>query len=185
MAKSKDKLSARQRAFVKGVAIKGNGSRAARDAGYSKATAAAQASRLLTKANIVRAVEEETKKVLEKAELKAEDVIKELRSLAFVKLKDAYAKDGTLLNPHDMPEDVQAAMAGLEVEEIYAGRGDSRVKIGVTKKFKVQDKVRSLELLGKYFKLFTDVQESKIDATVVTVSEAEVKAKREKILSDC
>jgi len=53
------------------------------------------------------------------------------------------------------------------------------------KKIKASDSLRATELIGKHLKLFTDVTESKVDATLVTVDEAQVKAAREKIKSDC
>ena len=38
----------------------------------------------------------------------------------------------------------------FEVEEIFAGRGDERLNVGLLKKIKWPDKVRNLELLGKH-----------------------------------
>jgi Terminase small subunit len=50
---------------------------------------------------------------------------------------------------------------------------------------KQADKIKAAELLGKHFKLFTDVQIHTVDATVAVVNEADVKAMREKIKGDC
>lgn len=47
------------------------------------------------------------------------------------------------------------------------------------------DKLKAGELLGKNLKLFTDVSESKVEALVSVVDEAQVKAVREKIKGDC
>ncbi len=50
-------------------------------------------------------------------------------------------------------------MAGLETDELFAGKGKAKCKIGVTRKVKLSDSLRALELLAKHFKLLTDVTE--------------------------
>lgn len=152
-------LNAKQRIFVSEYLKDKNATQAAIRAGYSKKTATKIGSENLLKPDIKAAIEKAIKKVTERAELKASDVLAEIRKLAFVDLSKAYAADGSLLHPHDMPEDVRAALQSLETDEIFAGRGPSRKKVGETKKIKLTDKVRSLEMLAKHFKLLTDIVE--------------------------
>ncbi len=161
------KLTAKESIFVKEYLVDRNGTRAALAAGYgakSKGKKAAkiagvQATRMLVKPSIKAAIEAGTEKHLKKADLTAQMVLDEIRKLAFVNTTEAFNPDGTMKALTDLPEDVQAAMASLEVDEIFAGRGKNRVKVGHTRKFKAFDKVRSLEMLAKYYKLLTDVQE--------------------------
>lgn len=177
-------LSPKQKLFVQEYLKDKNGARAARAAGYSKKTAREQATRLLSKVYVAKAVETGLARQIERAQLTGDMVIAELRKHAFAKLKDAYAKNGKLLSPHDMPEDVQAALHGLETDEIFA----DRFKIGETKKVKLSDKIKALELLGKHFKIFTDVSESSntnLNVNSVPLTPEEAKATYQKIKSDC
>lgn len=146
-----------------------NGTKAAIKAGFSKKTARQAAARLLSDANVRKAIEEATARVVEKAELRAQDILDELRRIGFANLSGAYASDGTLLHPSEMPDDVQVALQAVETEEIFEGRGQLRIKIGESKKVKLADKIRALELLGKNFKLWTDVTEHQGGAQPVVI----------------
>lgn len=176
------RLKPRQKKFVSEYAKSGNATQAAKAAGYSKKTAGAIAAENLQKPHITAAIEKAVKRVTERAELKAADVLVELRKIAFVDLSHAYREDGTIKLPHEMPDDIRAALQSFESDELIIRGG---FKIGKRRKVKLHDKVKSLELIGKYFKMFTDMQEHKVDATITSASEAEVKAMREKIKSDC
>lgn len=176
------KLNEKQRLFVAEYLKDKNATRAAKAAGYSKKTAQEQGSQLLSKLIVREAVEAGLQKQLKRAELTGDMVIARLRSHAFAELKDAYDKDGNLLHPHDMPKNVRAALTSIES---YFERDREGEEIGVTKKIRLSDSIRALELLGKHFKLFTDVTASTVTATVTTVDEAAVKATREKIKGDC
>lgn len=178
-------LKAKESIFVKEFCVDRNGTRAAKEAGFGSRgsgkkaaqVAANAAARMLKKSYIQAAIAANTSKMLAKADLKAEDVLKEIQKLAFVKLSGAYDEHGNLLSVHDMPEDVQAALSGLETE--YKDFGNT-----VVKKVKLADKVRSLEMLAKHFKLLTDLVESKVDAKVEVVDPAAVKAELAKINRD-
>lgn len=152
-------LNAKQRLFVNEYIKSRNATKAARAAGYSSKTAHSQGPRLLENAEIRAAIDKRLERAAEKAELSVAEVLKELRSIGFARLKDAYAPDGNLLPVHEMPEDVQAALVGLESDEILAGPRGMKVKVGVSRKVKMADKIRALELLGKHLKMFVDVQE--------------------------
>lgn len=153
------KLSPKHRIFVAQYVKTRKIAKSAIAAGYSKKTARAAGSRLLRDVNIRASIDASLNKITERAEISAAEVLRELALLATVRIKDAYNEDGTLKSVHEMPEQIQAALASLEVDEIFAGPRGLKRKVGETKKLKVFDKVRSLELLGKHFKLFTDVTE--------------------------
>ena len=54
-------------------------------------------------------------------------------------------------------DDVTAmALAGLEVSELFEDVGDQKHVYGLTKKFKLADRLRALEMLGRHMKMFTD-----------------------------
>lgn len=175
-------LNAKQKQFVQEYLKDKNGSRAARAAKYSKKTAGSQAFDLLKKPEIQKAIEAGLAKQLAKAELTGDMIIAQLRKHAFVELKDAYTSDGKLLNPHQMPEDIQAALSGLETEELR----EDGYKLGEVKKVKLTDRIKALELLGKHFKLFTDVSESKsLVVSTENIDPAKAAEIYKKIKEDC
>lgn len=90
-----------------------------------------------------------------------ERVLAEIKLLATVDLRLAYDKDGRLLLPNEMPAEVARALCGIEVDEIWDGSGEARTKIGETKKVKLYDKLKALELLGKNVRMFVDRVELK------------------------
>jgi phage terminase small subunit len=162
-------LLAKEAIFVKEYAIDQNATRAAIKAGYAAKSKSAKkrakiasvaGARMLEKPRVRAAIAAAAEKTLKKAGLSAQMVLDEIRKLAFVKLSDAYAEDGSLLHPKEMPEDVQASLNAVETDELFAGRGKKKRLVGVTKKVKLADKVRSLEMLARHFKLLTDVQET-------------------------
>lgn len=152
-------LSPKEKSFVKEYLIDKNSSRAARDAGYTVRSAHDTGSRLLRKAEVAKAVAQGLADLSSKAELKASDVLAEIRKLAFVDLSQAYAPDGKLLHPQQMPDDVRASLQSVETEELFVGRGKNKTTLGATRKIKLADKVRSLEMLAKHFKLLTEMHE--------------------------
>ena len=75
-------LSPQRENFAHHFALSGNGTQAAVSAGYSQRSAHVTASRLLRVANVAAAVDAERARMRSKADLKAEDVIAGLRSIA-------------------------------------------------------------------------------------------------------
>ena len=54
-----------------------------------------------------------------------------------------YDDNGNLKDIHSIPEDARKAIAGIEVDEIWEGRGEEREQTGVTRKVKLWDNARS------------------------------------------
>ncbi len=75
------KLTVKQKKFVKSIASGKSATEAAIKAGYSKRSAKVTASRALTKANIVKAVEKEVDSAAKKAGVSPEWVYKSLKHL--------------------------------------------------------------------------------------------------------
>lgn len=156
-----------------------NAARAARDAGYSEKTAREMGYFLLTKthikARIQKLIEERNARTL----LEGDEILLEIKKLATSDIRRLFDhKTGALLPMKDWPDDIAVCVASIEVKEIYTPSGKN---IGCIKKLKLWDKPKPQEMLGRNKKLFTDVVESKVNATVVSVSEAEVKETLAKI----
>lgn len=133
-----------------------NGTKAAIAAGYSKKTAAAQASRLLRKVKVQNYLSAKIEKVTTKLEISQERTMQEIGRLAFSSIKCLFNEDGSLKKITDLTEEEAAILSSVEIEEITAGYADNKASIGFTKKLKLWDKPKALEMLAKHYKIFSD-----------------------------
>lgn len=170
MPKRKASLNPKEEAFCRNYIVDWNGNDAAIKAGYSAKSARAQASRLLTRVNIQSRINQLKKKREARLDLKADDVLRELLKIAKSDLRQAFNDSGSLKSIEQMPDDIAAAIGGIDVDELFDGKGKDREMIGYTKKIKLWDKVRALELLGKHLKLF-DVPEDAGTKAVETLGQ--------------
>lgn len=92
----------------------------------------------------------------DRSEWVKEMLLHELRRVGFMDLRKLFDEDGKLKRPADWPAEVAHAISSVEVDELFEGRGNDRKSIGETKKIKLWDKIKSLELLGKNLTLFTE-----------------------------
>lgn len=145
--------------FVREYLVDLNATQAAIRAGYSARSAGAAGGRLLQDDKILAAINEAKVQRAARVEVTADHVLRELLKIASVDLAVLYDDNGNLKDIHSIPEDARKAIAGIEVDEIWEGRGEEREQTGVTRKVKLWDKPRALELLGKHLKLFTEVHE--------------------------
>jgi phage terminase small subunit len=157
-------LTRRQRRFVDLLVLDPlmRQGKAALDAGYGNGnpeSADQHASRLVKNRQVQAAIDEAFADRAKRFPKLEQRVIAELSRIAFADLGDAYDDDGSLLKPRKIPEELRRAMTGIDVDEIWEGYGDDRTQIGETKKLRLADKTRALELLGKYLKILTDKHE--------------------------
>ena len=152
----KTKLTPRQERFVAEYLIDLNGKQAAIRAGYKPKGAPAQAVRLLTNVNVKAAIEAKNSKRLEDLGISAEAVLKGLARLAYFDPRKFFNADGSLKSVTELDDDTAQALAGIEVEELFAGRGDNRKNIGRLTKIKLPDRGINLERLGKHLNLFRE-----------------------------
>lgn len=144
-----------------------NGTRAAIAAGYSEKTAQEAASRLLSNAMVQKRIKELLDKKIERLDITVEGVLGELRKMGFANMQDyvRLTEDGlAALDVSKVTRDQWAAVqemtsdtAGTTVDPNWSGGEGGPPKVPVIRnKIKLADKRGSLELLGKYLKLFTD-----------------------------
>ncbi len=94
----------------------------------------------------------------EQAQINAATVLKEIAKLAFGDVRKIFNEQGQLLPVHQLPDEVAASIAAIEVVTSKVPGGEP-ADVQHTAKIKFWDKRGSLELLGKHLKLFTDRQE--------------------------
>lgn len=116
-----------------------------------------QASRLLRNAKIKELIALVAERGFVDARISVTRLLEALASRAFFDIRNYYDEFGGLRDLHDLTDDEAAAVDGLEQEVIgYVGKGEN--KESITKiKLKLANKDRSLEMLGKYHKLFSDM----------------------------
>ena len=135
-----------------------NGKRAAIAVGYSAKTADAAASRLLSNVKVQALLAKLTKKHADKLDLSTEKVLYELSSTGFSNMLDymKVTEEGdAYVDLSSLTQEQAAAIHEVIVDEYVEGKGKHARKVKRTK-LKLVDKIRSLELLGKHLKLFTE-----------------------------
>lgn len=155
---SKVAAETRHALFIEAIiANGGNATDAAIQAGYSPgASARVQGSRLLTDPNIAAQVAARRASLIQTMELTTERTLREIARLAYVDPRKFFHPDGRPKGITELDDDTAAALAGMEVTEEWAGQGEDRKIVGVTKKYKLADKNAALEKamkhLGQYKK---------------------------------
>ena len=127
------------------VLLNQNGKQAAIAAGYSPKSAQFQASRLLTNRKVKALVAKFLAAVNKKHDFSVERTLTEIARCAFVRPEALFRPDHTLKSLAEMDYDTASAIAGVEV--------GARGKL---KKVKLNDKLRALDMLARYHKLFSE-----------------------------
>jgi len=154
----KDGLTARQARFAAEYAIDLDGGRALRAAGYMPGKLGGQRLAKSSKDTVyyllrnpaIRAVvKRRIEAAMNRCEVTEDMILRELWRVAGVDVSKAYNPDGTLRPLDEMAEDVRHAIAGVDMEELFEGRGEKKQVRGYLRKLRVWDKVRALEVLAR------------------------------------
>lgn len=156
------KLSDKQSRFVLEYQIDFNGKQAAIRAGYSPKSAEMQASRLLRNVKVQKAIRVGMDKTEAKLEVTAARIYEELSRIGLSNVTDfvKFDADG-IVNIKDS-EDLTPEQAAC-ISEVVQNEGEKNSSF----KFKLHDKLKALELMGKHKKMFTDKVEHSGNFTVV------------------
>jgi phage terminase small subunit len=139
-------LTHKQQQFCLEYIIDGNGTKAATRAGYSKASAAKTASRMLKKGHIAAHIQSLRSAMLARTSATAEAVIQELAACGLSNVQDYINKDGTPVPIERLTRTQAAAIQELTSTVNAAGT--------MTTKLKLVDKRASLVDLGRHFGVF-------------------------------
>lgn len=144
--------------FCREYVIDRNGARAAAAAGFGPGGAKQRAYLLLEEPAVQRRIKELTKRALDRADITAERVMLELGRLAFADVRHLFDDKGELRPVHDLPDDVAATIAGLDVQVETSEKGSVITR---THKIRRSDKVQALGVLARHFKLVgTEIDET-------------------------
>ncbi len=143
-------LTAKQRRFVAEYLLDLNATQAAIRAGYSKNRASEIGYQLLQKPDITSAIQAAMKERAERTRSDADYVVRRLEEIDQMDLLDIVNDDLTLRPLSQWPKAWRQFLSGIEIAELFEGRGDDRRIAGVLRKVKWPDKLRNLELLSRH-----------------------------------
>lgn len=144
-------LTAKQAAFVVEYLIDFNAGQAAIRAGYSAKTARRIGHQQLHTPTIQAAIAAAMQARSERTAIDADWVLKRLASEADADLAELFDEAGNLHQVKNWPMVFRKGLiAGIEVNELFEGRGDDRKSIGLVKKIKLVDRTKLIELIGKH-----------------------------------
>jgi len=138
----------RRELFCKEYLVDFNATQAAIRAGYSKRTAGPAACRLLKNVKIQQTLSTEIAKRAEELEFTAGEAIARLVRIARSNIKNyvSFGPGGVRLkDSEDIPDDLAYCIEAVS---------ETETKEGGSRRFKLCDKLRALELLGKHLILF-------------------------------
>ncbi|WP_121379012.1 terminase small subunit [Pseudomonas aeruginosa] len=143
-------LTKKQRLFVDEYLLDLNATQAAIRAGYSTRRAAEIGYQLLQRPEVAQAIQAAMAERSRRTEVEADYVIRRLREIDEMDVLDILEDDGSFRSIRDWPKAWRQFLSGIEIAELFEGRGDDRRIAGVLRKVKWPDKLRNLELLSRH-----------------------------------
>ena len=166
-------LTAKQQRFCDEYLVSLNSTSAAIKAGYSPKTAGVIGSENLKKPNIASYIKSRQVETSEKLECTKEIIIAELMKVGLSDVTNYVTIDeGGLIQAipiDDMPENSTAALNSISEDRTIMQTKDESEDIILKSKinFKMHDKVKALDLLGKHLGLFNDKLEIKLPQPIM------------------
>ncbi|HEJ1492615.1 TPA: terminase small subunit [Pseudomonas aeruginosa] len=143
-------LTKKQRLFVDEYLIDLNATQAAIRANYSARRATEIGYQLLQRPEVAQAIQAAMAERSKRTEVEADYVIRRLREIDEMDVLDILEDDGSFRSIRDWPRAWRQFLSGIEIAELFEGRGDDRRIAGVLRKVKWPDKLRNLELLSRH-----------------------------------
>jgi phage terminase small subunit len=143
-------LNPKQARFAEEYAASPNATQAAIRAGYSERSAGQIGERLLRNDEIAKAVERARQERSKRIGIDGDRVLLEFARVAFLDARKLFNPDGSLKRLDELDDDVAAAIAGLDVNELRDADG---FVIGRAKKIKLVDKLGALSKLAQHLGL--------------------------------
>lgn len=160
-----NRLNPKQLRFVEEYLVDLNATQAALRAGYSSKGAKQQGSHLLTNPNVQAAISARRIRVSKKLLVTAENVVEELRRIAFTDRRALFTwgPEGVKVRDSAQLSEEEASI----VEEV----SETRTKDGGTVRVKTGAKVEALKLLGQHLGMFVDRPEPGVPVNLEVVVE--------------
>lgn len=149
----KNELTNKQARFCEEYMKDLNTSAAARRAGYSPSVSGKQGPRLLTYPHVQDELARLKKKISDKNEGLAQQVIDELKKIAFSNVQDYIAGGNSIVDLSELKAEKTAAVSAIKKSTTTFGTEDNG-GIKETIEFKLWDKGNALERLGRHLGIF-------------------------------
>lgn len=154
--------NARQEAFAQARAAGQTIDAAYVEAGYKPNRS--NASQLNAKQHVQDRIGELQDRAAERAEITGAQVLTEIARVGLSDIRKLFDQDGRLIPIQDLPDDIAAAVASVEVITTNRpGVGGEKGEVEYTSKIKLWDKNSALEKLAKHFRLYEDKDAGKTD----------------------
>lgn len=152
----KKELTVKQQLFCKEYLIDFNATQSAIRAGYSEKTAYSIGIENLNKPEIQTAIKVEIDKKFKGIDDLSQKIIDELIKVAFSDIKDYLSFNENGVSFHNSSEVDGTVISEILSTETKQGSNGKQETIRANLKLKLHDKLKALELLGRYKTLFTD-----------------------------
>ncbi len=144
-------LTPKQDAFVEEFLVDLNATKAAVRCGYSNKFANRQASQLLANPEIASAIDAAKSRRSLETGIDARWVLRRLVAESEADIADLFDDKNDLKPVSEWPPLFREGLVqSVEIDALYEGHGKDRVQIGHTKKLRLSDRLRRLELIGKH-----------------------------------
>ena len=181
-----NKLTDKQKRFCEEYLKDLNTTKAAKRAGYSKKTAYSIGQKLLKKVEVKSRIDNLISKREKRTEITADRVVQELAKIAFSEIDNFIEWDENGIRIQSLV-DISKKEIGC-IAEFSESITDKSMNL----KFKLYDKVKSLELLGKHLGIFIEdnkqkginVNVNRTEHYVIEISEKEASEKLKKLNSE-
>lgn len=146
MTKNMQTLSAKQQAFVREYLLDLNATAAYKRAGYRGAGRSAEnaASRMLGNVGVQSAIQSQLRQREELSTATLDRLESDLERIALSDVRLLFDEEGAMKPIAEWDADIAAAVASVECEDIFIGRGATRKLKGHARKIKFWDKVGAI-----------------------------------------
>ena len=153
VAQAFTRLNPKQKAFALALPTAASQVEAAKKAGYSERMAEKQAFVVAANPYVKVVVDYLTAATVGKELGEARDSLeRQLQELCHIGLADPrrmYDDNGNILPIKDWPDDIARAISSIETNEIWAGSGEDRQAIGLTRKVRFHAKIAAIDQVSK------------------------------------
>lgn len=150
------RLNPKQARFINEYLIDLNATEAAKRAGYSAKNASSLGWQLLQKTTVQEALQAKRLELSVATGNTPEKVINERAALAYADVRKIFDADGCAIPPHEIPDEVAPAIAGIDLEEKTFTDREGNTTRTKTYKYRFWDKNRALQALELHFGLYQD-----------------------------
>ncbi|HAF2427851.1 TPA: terminase small subunit [Salmonella enterica] len=144
------KLKAKHEVFCREFLVDLNATQAAIRAGYAAKRAHVTGAELYGKPEIRARINELKQECIDQLGIDANYVLCRLVEIDRMDIGDIFNDDLTLKPLSEWPEAWRRYLNGVNLVELFEGRGEDREMTGILKKLKWPDKVKNLEMLGRH-----------------------------------